>query len=1418
MKRNVIFFMLLLFATSLSARNQRDTLGVGPTIRFSENKGQWEDCIRFKAQMHAAALFLEQNCFTIVLQHPENANLKHHPSPADDNRYRQHAYKVRFVGAQTKALLGGDKQEDYENYFIGKDPAHWAGGVGVYHYVEYQSLYPGVNMKVYSAENAMKYDFIVAPHADADAIVMQYEGIDGARLQDGNILIHTSVLDVVELRPYAYQMVDGVQREVPVEYLLKGNEVHFKIGDYDHDKELVIDPYLYFSTYTGSTADNWGTTAAYDYNKNTYTAGVVFAIGYPVSTGAYDGTYNGNADVGIFVFNPTGSQRIYATYLGGNRGDMPHSMYVNDMAELVIFGTTGSNNFPVTPNAYDTSFNGGYAIAYESTAINYPNGSDIFVCRFNSSGTQLLASTYIGGSNNDGLNYEDYYNTPISRQMLGNDSLYFNYGDGARGELITDNLANVYVGTTTKSGDFPVTANSFRPSFSGGQDGVVFKLDYNLSHLLWSSYLGGTGDDAIYSIDVDDQYNLLVCGGTNSTNFPTTHGSYDTTYNGGSADGFLAKISYYGTSLMASTLFGSSTYDQCYFVRAGKDNDVFTFGQTKAAGSTLIHNANYNVPNSGQFLARFTPNLDSLRWSTVMGTGSGEPNLSPTAFAADICNRVYAAGWGRKFAGYAIGPNNTTIPWNTYGTWGMPVTSNAYQNTTDGQDFYVFSINADASALVYATFFGEQHTSEGGGNDHVDGGTSRFDRSATLYQSVCASCGGYESFPTTTGAWSATNNSYNCNNAIFRLNVGSDFPVADFAYPPSECFPHNYQFTFNGRADSVLWDFGDGTTSHGSNAQHDATHTYSQPGVYTVRLVAYMDTGCRATDTVEHQVLLLGNSSYWLDTMSTCINAPVQIGMPPVANATYRWIQGVVSDTNISNPYVNQTGIYTLLVSSRTDSNCVDTVRQVVIMRNTNFSIIADTVSCSSPMTLTANCPGTNVNYHWSHYADFHDNINTDANQSFITVDISSSTTFYIRVTDDLGCEKVDSIHVRFYAVMDTLLTTPATCPNGCDGTVIALATGLAVHPITYSCDGVTSYDSLVQNLCAGPHTFVFTDNNGCQITKNFQITAPPAPIITANVTHILCLEENTGAIALTVQGAGSYTFEWLDDGSTSPNRTGLAAGTYIVKITDNLGCQFYDTVNVLDNADMAVNVTFEANTCIDHCSGRATALVSGGTAPYSYLWDNGETTASASELCSGTSSVQVTDVNGCVVSGTVTVGTQHSFDSIDVWADDSVVFINESTALHATAIPNGTYQWQPVSLLSGSTTANPTTSLLTDTTTFVVTYTDSVGCTYTDSVKVCCIQVDCGRSNVFIPNIFTPNGDGLNDEWCFRGEYIIGFHIVVFTRWGELVFETDDVNKCWNGRYKDNWCQPGVYTYYCTVECEGHMSGTFKGDVTLIR
>ncbi len=932
MRRFGLILLTMLLCCNVMARQERDTLGVGTLVCFVENRGQWEQPFRYEAQLHGAAIFLEEGRITVALRErlPHPAAKKKGERAGETEGGRGHAYRMHFVGSTPVSPEGFNPQPTHNNYYLGSDPTRWQSHVPAYDAVLYSGLYDNVDLEVYGGSQALKYNFVVHPGGDASQVVIEYEGTDGVSVDPkGNLLVRTSVRDLLELKPYVYQMeVGGRRSEVGsrwrVEKVSKSQKVEEsksqkvgegkrgKVGErwkvwievdaYDHGRDLVIDPVLVFSTYTGSTADNWGTTATYDSQKNVYTAGLVFGVGYPVSLGAYQTSPSGNCDIGIFKFDSTGTQRLYATYLGGSRADMPHSMFVNSFDELIVFGTTGSDNFPVTSGAFQTSFAGGDNILYEGTEeIAFPQGSDIFVSRFSADGSQLQASTFVGGSGNDGLNYKWNYNQGMT-YMGGNDSLYYNYGDGARGELITDNLNNIYIGSTTFSTDFPATAGSVQPTPGGRQEGVVFKLDHNMRTMLWSTYLGGSMDDAVYSIDVDSAYNLLVCGGTTSQNFPVTAGSLQPTYGGGTADGFVCKLSYNGDRMMASSFLGRGNYDQLYFVRVGRHDEVFVYGQTKNPGTTFIINAAYGVANAGMLLAHLSPDLSTMRWSTLFGT-PGRINLSPTAFAADICNRVYAAGWGRDFVPYLS-------DWYTDGTTGMETTPDAYSSTTDGQDFYIISIAADASQMDYATFFGQQHVSGSSynGADHVDGGTSRFDRMGTLYQSVCASCGHSQGFPTTPGAWSDSNRSNNCNNALFRFNVTDDFPVADFTIPQSGCVPYTLQFSNNSRGSSYLWNFGDGTTS----TEVNPTHTYTATGTYTVTLIAYMPHGCSTADTQRHVVQVLSDTAIAHFPEITCNRGRLQIGQTPALGVTYQWTGDPVSDATVANPWVDSTGTYIL--------------------------------------------------------------------------------------------------------------------------------------------------------------------------------------------------------------------------------------------------------------------------------------------------------------------------------------------------------------------------------------------------------------------------------------------------------------------------------------------------------------------------
>ena len=277
--------------------------------------------------------------------------------------------------------------------------------------------------------------------------------------------------------------------------------------------------------------------------------------------------------------------------------------------------------------------------------------------------------------------------------------------------------------------------------------------------------MGGKGADAIYSLALDNDDNIYVTGGTTSDDFPTTANAlYPNYLDSIRADAFVSHISNDGKQLLSSTYFGSNEYDQAYFVEIDKAQNVYLLGQTKASGSTLIIKR-ITVFQGVVNLYQISKDLAVLLQSTVVGANTGKPNVSPTAFLVDVCNKIYVSGWGSS-----IGTGNAGTTFN------LPVTPNAFDTTTDGNDFYLMVLDENMSNLIYATYFGGNQATE-----HVDGGTSRFDKKGIVYQCVCAGCGGFSDFPTTLNAVSTTNNATSgsqCNSAVFKFNF-------DFSYDNS---------------------------------------------------------------------------------------------------------------------------------------------------------------------------------------------------------------------------------------------------------------------------------------------------------------------------------------------------------------------------------------------------------------------------------------------------------------------------------------------------------------------------------------------------------------------------------------------------------------------------------------------------------
>lgn len=883
-------------------------------LHFKENKKQWHQNVLFAAELKGAVVFLERTGITYVLYDRDDLE-KMHPTQGPVTIHA-HSYKALFIGAQTPSLIEKfEPTQTYYNYFIGNDPDRWATEVRGYSEVYYHDVYPGIDIRFYFANGLMKYDFIVNPGAEASQIKLAYEGVDQLALKNNHLHIQTSVGPVIEMAPVSWTFKNSQKLFVNSRYKLQGNTLQFQIDPYAAGQTLVIDPTLIFSTYTGSTADNFGFTCTYDEQGNMYLGGYVNGpVGlYPTTPGAFQLSFGGGSnttgimfpcDMGISKISANGSTMIYSTYLGGSDNETPHSLVVNSLNQLVIYGRSYSSNFPTTANAYDNTYNG---------------GGDITITVMNANGTALIGSTFVGGSGDDGVNFN-------AQEFIGG-NLKRNYGDDARGEVIVDNNNNIYVASCTSSGNFPSTPGALQTANAGGQDGCIFKLNPDASVLIFSTYIGGGADDACYSLDLNPINNAVyVSGGTMSNNFPVGSGGLNSTYQGGTMDGFLVQINPTGSVILNGTFLGTNQEDQSYFVKLDLSGNVYVVGQTK--GNYPVINAAYSNPNSGQFITKLNPTLSSIIYSTRFGNGNNNTNLSPTAFLVDTCENVYVCGWGGNL-GFA------NWPFNQNALNGMPITPDAFKSTTDGNDFYIIVLKKDASALLYGSYFGGNNALE-----HVDGGTSRFDKSGIIYEAVCAGCGGNSSTPTTPGVVSQTNNSSNCNELGFKIALELTSLKAEALADPAAtgCAPLTVNFINNSQnATFYHWNFGTGVPSDTSNL-FQPTFTYTDTGTYVIQLIAYSPNGCIPSDTAYTTVVVYNTTAtatygYTLnDLCDSLVVSFTATGSSPLATYSWNFGDGTSGTGAIPTHTYYDGGIYTvtLIVNDPEACNPLDTFVQQI--------------------------------------------------------------------------------------------------------------------------------------------------------------------------------------------------------------------------------------------------------------------------------------------------------------------------------------------------------------------------------------------------------------------------------------------------------------------------------------------------------
>ena len=1484
---------------------------------FTENQGQWYKNVSYKAEVEGATVFFEKNAFHYQFINTPNYHAGNIP---EDDFERGHIFKAHFLNSNQEVEMSKSGTSDfYFNYYLGDDESKWKSEVRSYQKIKYHQLYTGIDLEVYSKDGFLKYDYIVAPGFSPEQILVEYEGVEKPILKNGTLVICHKLGEMIEEKPYAFQIIDGKEIKVTCNYSLTvEGKLSFEFPDgYNQEIELTIDPKLIFSTYSGSTSNNFGQTATYDDLGNGYMGGIADANGYVTTLGAFQRSHVGDWDIAISKFNPDGSTLLFSTYLGGSRNETVHSMVVDNNQNLFILGATGSSNFPVTTNTYDNTLALSMPIVTDID-VRFTFGTDIIVSKFNSVGTQLIGSTYVGGTGIDGIN--------LNPGTAGTyDGLNFNYGDSHRGEIVVDSIGNCYIGTTTTTSNITNAVGTY----GGNQDGLIVKLNSNLTTVIWARYVGGSGRDAIYSLKVIDSNKVLIGGGTTSyTDFPVTTGSYqdvsiqNTSSTNRQADGFISLISANGSTVEKSTYISTPNYDQIYFVEFDRFNNVYGYGQTEAGLLFPRLRAPVANPGAGQFIVKLDRNLDSLEFSTTFGNGNGtgRVNISPTAFLVDQCQNIYAAGWG--------GSIRTTEGIKSIAN--MPLRRDSSYGAINSSAFYLYVINGEVDNVLFATFIGGSNSA-----DHVDGGTSRFDKDGVVYHSVCASCGPPRNdFPTSTNAHSTTDNSQGgeCNNALFKI----DFEViirAAFSLDNKEiCLKPGFIDSVKVTNSSIgytniTWDFYGDTVA---SAFTDTIIYFNSPGNFTIRQVVF-DSVCAIGDFLDLNIvvrpddidlsiqfdslvcysdsttitvnsngganefrfartrnftspinpdisdstfkvqLISGNNFFYIQAINpitsacekedsirifysptnasaslssnaVCENTPIQFtaNITNVDTFLWRFGNGTIN-TNLNPEFTYPAaGTYSVyFVYENRACKEKDSILFNVQVVNNDLQINSpiDTFFCGSgDFNISVPSSGTISNYQYSSNRNFTNTLNATNTTNSFTINQTDSALYYVKVSNNF-CERIDSILVQYidYSLDLNTISDSACLPHS--EALQATVVGADSFHITIN-NGTTFRNNatpLAVFTQKGEYTVkLITSNQRCNrkdsieriisILENVELLSIP--------DTLLCEGESVQLTSNSLGSAKSFSWSTTPDFSSTISTnidsiltaTPVSTTSYYVR-GSNLICFDTDTIVVnVEQLEIEVN-DFESFCIYDTIS--LDAAVIRASSPLQYSWTPLDSILTGANLISAKIApktnqfyfLKTISQTGCEDFDTVEVEVNlPAFDDALIFGTDSL-FKGQGTQLSTNRNgSNLSYQWEPADDLDNPNSPTPKTTLSTSTT-YSVTITDlNTGCTVVALRRLKVFEVNCAPPDIFIPTAFSPNGDFSNDILYVRGANISELNFQLFNRWGELVFETKQINQGWDGIYNDKKVDPGVFVYQVKAICFDGQEYIDKGNITLLK
>ncbi len=635
---------------------------------FVENKGQADTSLQFYSyggQMY----FSPEGIYTHFIQRDSTAHDRFR------DRYHERDFisldttpihekhlvlKKRFLNANTHCEIEGEEELPGKiNYFIGNDSTKWHTNLRTFKQIRYKNLYPGVDLVYHGNQGPTEYDLVVNPEAHNSVsspltqIQFTIEGADKLELSpEGDLLVHTPMGILKEKSPVSYQMKNGIKQTLSSHFTLTSdNTFAFNIPQYDKTQSLVIDPLIY-STFLGGSDDEKAFGLTVDSIGNAYVVGETRSTDFPTTTGTYDNTYNGLWDCFVIKVNTINIEMIYSSYIGGDDNDQAYSLSIDGFGRVYITGYTESSTYPITIGSYDNSYNG---------------GGDSFITKFNTSGSALIYSTYLGGINSD-----------------------------EAGCIALDSSGNIYVAGRTYSPNFPTTVGTFNRTLNGTEDCFITKLNEGGSDLIYSTYLGGSGNpdgESILGVIVDILNRVYVTGFTNSSDFPTTPNSYDCTYNGGNYDAFISRLNINGTGIEYSMFLGGNNWDCASDIAIDSIGNVYITGGTLSTNFPTSMNSFDTTYNGDDdvFLIKINPDLSEIIYATLIGGSSWEDGY---AIAIDNDGDAYITG--------------------RTGSLNYPTTNDAIYCENQGYcDVFVSKVNQYGTELLYSTYLGGSNWDQG---------------------------------------------------------------------------------------------------------------------------------------------------------------------------------------------------------------------------------------------------------------------------------------------------------------------------------------------------------------------------------------------------------------------------------------------------------------------------------------------------------------------------------------------------------------------------------------------------------------------------------------------------------------------------------------------------------------------------------